>query len=154
MTIVDWRITMKLQSASFKEIKRITVGSAICLVGMLLAFFGLSAAGIGNFDFRVVLGGVVGTMVAVANFAALCLTIQSAAGITDKNQMQTRFRISYHIRLAVQTGWVVAAFLLPCFHAVAAALPLLFPNLVVYYLHITGGLTSAGQQTGRADCEK
>lgn len=131
---------MKLQSASKKEILRIAVGSFICLALMLAAFFALSFAKIVFFDYRVVLGGVAGTLVAIGNFALLCLTIQNAVGCDDKKQMKARFQLSYNIRLIAQAAWVVVAFLAPCFHVVAAALPLLFPTAVIYFLQMTGKL--------------
>ena len=40
----------------------------------------------------------------------------------DKKQMKLRFQVSYNIRLILQAVWVLAAFLLPCFQAVAAGL--------------------------------
>lgn len=133
---------MKLQNASKKEILRIAVGSCVCLALMLAAFFALSFAKIVIFDYRVILGGVAGTLVAVGNFTLLCLTIQNAAGIDNKKQMRARFQLSYNIRLIAQAAWVVAAFLAPCFRVVAAALPLLFPTVVIYVLQMTGKLVT------------
>ena len=137
---------MKLQEASVKEIRRITVGSGICLVLMIAAFFLLSQFGIGSFDYRVILSGVVGTLVAIGNFTVLCLTIQNAAAIEDQKQMKARFQVSYNFRLIIQAAWVVAAFLLSCFHALAAAIPLLFPTLIIYYLQMKGKLVTPSQR--------
>lgn len=134
---------MKLQPASKREIKRISLGSLICLGVMLAAFYGLSLFGVGTFGYTVLLGGVLGTLVAVLNFTALCLTIQSAAGIEDKKQMKARIQVSYNARLFFQAAWVVAAFLIPAFHVVAAAVPLLFPSVVIFFLQSRGRLTEA-----------
>ena len=131
---------MKLQPASKKEIRRIAVGSAVCLLIMLAVFFLLSLLGIGTFRYTIFLGGLAGTLVAILNFAALCLTIQSAADIQDKKQMKTRIQASYHFRLLLQAAWVVAAFLIPWFHVIAAAVPLLFPTAVIFFLQSTGRL--------------
>ena len=137
---------MKLQSASIKEIKRICVGSCVCLVLMFVGFFLLSQFGIGSFDYRVILGGVVGTAVAVGNFMLLCITIQNAAGIDDKKQMKNRFQLSYNARLIAQAAWVVVAFLVPCFQVLASAIPLLFPTVIIYYLQMTGNLVTPSQR--------
>ena len=132
---------MKLQAASKREILRITIGTGICLLIMLAVFFVLSLLDMVKFDYRVLLGGAVGALVAIANFAALCLTIQSAATIEDKKAMKARIQVSYNARLFLQAAWVVAAFLLPCFNVVASALPLLFPTLVIFFLQSRGKLT-------------
>lgn len=133
---------MKLQAASKKEILRITIGTAICLVIMLAVFFVLSLFQIVTFDYKVILGGIVGGIVAVLNFVLLCLTIQSAAQIEEKKAMKARIQVSYNIRLFLQAAWVVAAFLIPCFNVVAAALPLLFPTVVIFFLQRTGKLVT------------
>ena len=122
---------MKLHAASKKEVWRIAVGTAVCTGLMLAVFFALSLFRIVPFDYKVVLGGLAGGAVAIGNFALLCLTIQSAAQIEDKKNMKARIQVSYNIRLVLQAAWVVAAFLLPWFNAVAAALPLLFPTAVI-----------------------
>lgn len=137
---------MKLQSASIKEIKRISIGSGACLALMLIAFFLLSRIGAGSFDYRVILSGAVGTLVAVGNFTLLCLTIQKAATVDDPKQMKARFQLSYNARLVTQAAWVVIAFLLPIFHAVAAAIPLLFPTFVLYFLQRKGKLVTPSQR--------
>lgn len=137
---------MKLQPASKREIKRISAGSAICLMIMLAAFFVLSILGIGTFRYTVILGGLTGTLVAIGNFALLCMTIQSAAEIEDKKQMKARIQVSYNARLFLQGAWIVAAFLLPCFQVIAAALPLLFPTVVIYVLQSKGKLVQPSQR--------
>ena len=54
--------------------------------------------------------------------------------------MKARFQISYNLRMLLQAGWVVAAFLIPQIHFVAGALPVLFPNVVIYFLQAIGKL--------------
>jgi hypothetical protein len=133
---------MKLQDASRKEIRRVAVGSVVGLGLMIAAFFVLSLLGVGKMDYRIFLSGILGTVIAVLNFTVLCLTIQKAAQTEDQKQMKARFQLSYNVRLIIQCGWVVAAFLLPCFHVIAAAVPLLFPTLTIYYLQFRGILVT------------
>lgn len=137
---------MKLQEASKKEIKRIAAGAGVCLVAMVSVFSLLALLGVGKFDYTVLLGGAVGTAIAIGNFALLCLTIQNAAQIEDKKQMKARFQLSYNARIVLQAGWVVAAFFLPCFHVIAAALPLLFPTAVIWFLQSRGTLVTPSQR--------
>lgn len=129
---------MKLHAASKQEIKRVGIGSMLCLAAMLGIFFLLSQMGFAQFDYTVLLGGILGTLAAIANFAALCITIQNAAQIEDKKRMQTRLQLSYNGRLILQGAWVLAAIVIPWVNVVAAAVPLLFPSLVIFFLRFKG----------------
>lgn len=132
---------MKLQPASRKEITRITLGTLICDAILVASLFLLSLVGVGKFEpGRIFLGIVCGSVIAVGNFTILCLTVQSAVGMENKRKMKARFQISYNIRLIVQAVWVVASFLIPQIHFVAGAAPVLFPNVVIYFLQFTGRL--------------
>ena len=132
---------MKLHPASRKEITRITLGTLICDAILVAVLFLLSLVGVGKFEpGRIFLGIVCGSVIAVGNFTILCLTVQSAVGMENKRKMKARFQISYNIRLIVQAVWVVASFLIPQIHFVAGAAPVLFPNVVIYFLQFTGRL--------------
>lgn len=133
---------MKLQSASKKEIKRIAIGTGICDLFLIAGLFLLSQFGIGTFDYTVILGTAGGSVVAILNFTIMCLTIQRAVDIAEQKQMKAFIQGSYNGRLLLQAAWVVIAFLIPHFNVIAAAVPLLFPNLVIYYLQIKGKLVS------------
>jgi hypothetical protein len=125
---------MKLEKESLRQIAKVSIGTGLALCGMFAVFFLLSLLGVGTLDHRVVLGGVLGTLAAILNFVALCLTVQKAAKIMDAKRRQAMLQVSYHSRLLLQAGWVVTAFLLPGIHTVAAALPLLFPSGVIFFL--------------------
>ena len=132
---------MKLQSASRKEISRIALGTLICDGIMIAGLFLLSQFGIGSFDpGRILLGALCGSIIAIANFTILCLTVQSAVTIENKRKMKARFQLSYNLRMLLQAIWVVAALLIPQIHFIAGAAPVLFPNVVIYYLQFTGKL--------------
>lgn len=132
---------MKLQPASRKEITRIALGTLVCDAIMIAGLFLLSQFGIGKFELsRILLGAVCGSVIAVLNFTILCLTVQSAVEIQNKRKMKARFQLSYNIRMVVQSGWVVASFLIPQIHFVAGAAPILFPNVTIMYLQFTGKL--------------
>lgn len=137
---------MKLQSASRKEIKRIALGTLACDGILIAGLFLLSQFGIGKFETgRILLGTLCGSLVAVANFAILCLTVQSAVEIESKRKMKARFQLSYNIRMVLQAVWVVVCFALPQIHFLAGAAPILFPNVVVFWLQFRGKLVQPGQ---------
>lgn len=126
---------MKLQPASRKELSRIAIGTLACDAVMIAVLFVLSLVGVGRFDAgRILLGAVCGSLVAIVNFAILCLTVQSAVEIENKKKMKARFQLSYNIRLLLQAGWVVLCFVLKPIHFVAGAAPILFPNVVIFFL--------------------
>ena len=134
---------MKLQSASRKEISRIALGTLVCDVILIAALFLLSLVGVGTFSLgRILLGALCGSVVAVGNFTILCLTVQSVVNIDNKRKMKKAFQLSYNLRLLLQAVWVVAAFLIPQIHFVACAAPVLFPNVVIFFLQSRGKLIS------------
>lgn len=136
---------MKLQSASQREVKRIACGTAAGGALLIAALFALSKMGIGEFDYRVITGAIGGCLVAVVNFAMMCLTIQRAVNIGEQKAMKTFIQGSYNGRLLLQAGWIVAAYLMPWFNVFAAAIPLLFPNLMIFYLQARGKLVTPSE---------
>ena len=139
---------MKLQSASRKEIIRIALGTLVCDVIMVAGLFLLSQFDIGRFDLpRILLGAACGSAVAVINFAILCLTVQAAVEMENKRKMKAKFQLSYNIRMVLQAGWAVAAFLIPGIHFIAAAAPILFPKVTIIALQATGRLMPKEEST-------
>ncbi len=134
---------MILQQASRRELRRVAVGTAACDGLMVAGLFLLSQFDIGTFSLgKILLSALVGSAVAMGNFALLCLTVQRCVEITDRRKMQARFQLSYNLRMIFQAGWVVAAFMLPQVHFVAGALPVLFPKITLLYLQFTGKLVT------------
>ena len=141
---------MILQPASRKELKRIAVGSAVCAVLEIALFWLLGIFGIGRFSYRIVTGTLGGTLMGILNFALMCLMIQNATGITDEKLMKAKVRGSYNLRKIIQILWVVAAFLIPGINVLAAAIPLFFPNVVIYYLQFRGKLFPKEEESPKA----
>lgn len=137
---------MKLQRASKKEIKRVAQGTLVCDLILIAVLFVLSLEGIGSFDYKVFLSVLGGSAVAVLNFTVMCLTIQKAVDIEEKKQMKAFIQGSYNGRLLLQAGWIVAAFLIPHLNVIAAAAPLLFPNLTIFYLQSKGKLVEPSER--------
>ena len=137
---------MKLQSASQREVKRIACGTAVGGILLVVVMFMLSKIGIGAFDFRVIIGAIGGCIIAVLNFALMCLTIQRAVNIDEQKSMKAFIQGSYNGRLLLQAGWIVAAYMMPWVNVFAAAIPLLFPNLIIFYLQARGKLVTPSER--------
>ena len=134
-------IPMILQPASRKEVKRVTVGTLVCDVLMVAGLFLASQFDIGTFDLgKILISAAIGSCVAVLNFALMCLTVQSALGMTDQKKMKAKFQLSYNARMILQAGWTVIAFLVPGLHFIAGAAPVLFPKVTILYLQAKGKL--------------
>ena len=137
---------MKLQAASLKEVKRIACGTAVGCVILVAVMFVLSLMGIGEFDYRVFTGVIGGCCVAVLNFTMMCITIQRAVNIGEQKAMKAFIQGSYNGRLLLQAGWIVAAYLISWINVFAAAIPLLFPNLMIFYLQARGKLVTPSER--------
>lgn len=143
---------MKLQSASRREIARISLGTFALDLIMIAGLFLLSQFGIGTFSFgKILLSTLLGSLVAIGNFTLMCLTVQSAVGMTDMKKMKAKFQLSYNARMIIQAGWAVIAFLVPAFHFIAGAAPVLFPKLTILYLNFTGKLMPPSEPKAEED---
>ena len=132
---------MKLQPASKKELRRIAAGTLVCDVILVAGLFLASQFDIGTFEpGKILLSCAIGSCIAVLNFAIMCLTVQSAVGMTDQKQMKAKFQLSYNARMIIQAGWTVIAFLVPGLHFIAGAAPVLFPKVTILYLQARGKL--------------
>lgn len=131
---------MKLQPASKKEVKRITRGVLVCDGIMIAGLFVLSLVGVGTFSYRVFIGAVGGSLIAILNFIIMCLTIQSATEIADQKRMKAFIQGSYNGRLILQAAWVVVCIMVSHIHIIAGAAPLLFPHAIIFYLNSRGKL--------------
>ena len=138
---------MKLQPASRREVLRIAAGTGVCDLILIAALFLLSQFGIGTFEFfKILISVLIGSVIAIANFAIMCLTVQSAVGMEDQKKMKAKFQLSYNVRMVIQAGWSVAAFLISGLHFVAAAAPILFPKVTILYLNAKGKLMPKEEQ--------
>ena len=116
---------MKLQPESKKELLRIACGVSLCTAVMWVVFAALHLVGWVVFDYRVLLGGIIGALVAIGNFAGICFVVQKVIDEPDEKKRKAQL-------------WIIIAIAAPCFQAFAGVLPLLFPRVTIYYLQITG----------------
>ena len=143
---------MKIQPTVRQETIRIAKGTCILSIAMLIVFALLK-----KFDISVVLGALLGTCTAVGNFFLLALSVQKAADMmkgvefppepeeTDDDkehsapaappevtQAKQRMQLSYTGRMIMMGAVGILGLTLPCFHAVATVLPLLFPRIMIH----------------------
>lgn len=143
---------MKVQETIRRETSKIGIGTVI-LTGVMLLIFAL----LGKMDYTVILGALLGCVVAVLDFFLLGLTVQSAAELQatvptaprsedDEEQQpvetEEQRAVSKQIRQKMQMSQMGRMLMMvvcgglgalaPCFNLIATVLPLLFPKTVIY----------------------
>lgn len=83
---------------------------------------------IGQWDYTVLLGNLLGAALAVGNFFLLGLTVQKVVSLPE-DEAKSRIKVSQQLRLLLQVIGCIIAGALPCFHLVAVLIPLLFPRI-------------------------
>lgn len=122
---------MKIQKAVLQETLHIAAGVMIADVIMCVIF-----ALCGRFDYTVILGALLGTVFAVGNFFLLGLTVQKAV---EKGENVKRFmHSSYAGRMLLYVACIVMGVLIPCFHSLAAIIPLFMPQVVIFAMRLLG----------------
>ena len=127
-----------IQPVLKKETTRLAIATGIGCVLMFLVFF------IGHmispdkipFDYRVIISGVIGYIIALLNFFLMGLAVQKVADSTDEKKAKAVFKQSYKWRLLMQVFWGVLAFVLPCFNGAAGVIPLLLPSPAIKIMGI------------------
>jgi len=107
-----------------KETAVVALGEAVC-VALMCAVYAL----IGKFDLSVLLGGLVGLLVAAGNFFALAVVVTLAsdkAEAGDPLAGQKLMKSSYPIRLLVMAGILILCAKSGVFDVLALVLPLVF----------------------------
>ena len=89
---------MKLQPESKKELLRIACGVSLCTAVMWVVFAALHLVGWVVFDYRVLLGGIIGALVAIGNFAGICFVVQKVIDEPDEKKRKMISSIFWQIR--------------------------------------------------------
>lgn len=143
---------MKIQPTVRQETVRIAKGTCILSFVMLIVFALLK-----KLDYTVLLGALLGTATAVGNFFLLGLSVQKAADMMKGVEMppepeededgeeqpaapmppeiaqaKQKMQLSYTGRMILMAAVGILGLTLPCFHAVATVLPLLFPRMIIH----------------------
>ena len=131
---------IQVQDAVKKETARIGAGTAGVSVVMILVFWGLHLVIPDSipFDYKVILGAVIGSAVAVGNFFFMGLTVQKIADMQDQDLADRRMKTSYHYRTMIQFLWIILAVTVPFINGVAGIIPLFVPGAVIKARGILG----------------
>lgn len=113
----------------WKETAIVAVGEVIC-TALMVGIFAL----LGYFDMSVLLGGIVGSAVAVANFLILAIVATLAADKAEQQDVeggQKLIKASYPVRLLVLAVILIACAKSGVFNVIALVLPLVFVRPVL-----------------------
>ena len=113
----------------YRETGIIAVGQVVCL-GVMLAVFAL----LGYFDQTVLLGGIVGTVMAIANFFFMAVSTSLAADKAVRQDVKGGTALvkgSYVIRLAVIFLILFASVKSGLCNAIASVLPMVFVRPII-----------------------
>ena len=135
---------MKLQSAVKKETVAVAAGTGIgclALIALFLVFYLIFPESSVKFDYRVVLGALVGGAVAVANFFLMAVTVQNVVNVTNRDDALRMMRVSYRNRMLMRGIWIIIAIFAPCFNYAAGIIPLFIPSFVIKLRGIRMGIT-------------
>ena len=120
---------MESRKIVFKETAVVVVGHVIC-VAVMLGIFAL----LGKFNRSVLLGGVVGSLVAILNFFFMAMCVSLAADKAEKQDVkggQALVRMSYLIRTVMLFLVFFACLKSGFFDLFALLIPLLFTRPVL-----------------------
>ena len=144
---------VKVSPALKKEMRRIFIGTAAG-TALMFAVFGILHAVFPDtvpFDYTVILGGLIGGLIAAGNFFLMGLTVQKVSAVEDEAAARKLMQFSLSRRYLLIFLWGILAILLPAFNPVAGIVPLVFPSLIIKFIYPfllkkeNGG--EAGEQT-------
>ena len=130
---------MKNKNPVITETLRILVGMTVCLGLMLLVYWA-----IGRFSIPVLIGGIVGTVMAVGNFFFMGVGLSNLADDATESKIRLRTQSGFLIRTLVILALLVLAIKFCNCDALATLLPLLFvrPVLMLEQLILKSKLKS------------
>lgn len=115
----------KIDATVLKETGYIAICTALCSA-LMQAVFLL----IGQWDYTVLFGNLVGFLAAVGNFFLLGLTVQTVV-TTEEKQGQHLMKLSQVLRFLLLFVVALVGCLVPVFHTVAVIVPYLFPRIAI-----------------------
>ncbi len=84
----------------------------------------------GAWDYKVILGNILGIIAAVLNFFLMGLGVQSALGKSSEDAAKL-MRMSQSLRMLMLFVFAAIAVLAPIFNIISALVPLLFPRIAI-----------------------
>lgn len=137
---------MNLQPDVKRDLRHIGIGCAAGAVLLSAGWGVLAAAGAGlSFGWSVPLSAALGAGVAWLNFFGLAVTLQKAVHCDSETGRRNLLRASDIYRKLGLGVFVAAMVLIPVFNWVAAAIPLLFPQLTIFAMYAFGRKTPSSK---------
>lgn len=133
---------MTLQPAVRKETTRILIGTGVLTVIMVAVFWllhRLTPESVPS-DAAVVVSGMIGWLIATANFFLMAVAVQKVAGTEDEGRARQLFTMSFRYRMMLQLVWAIVALAVPAFNGAAGIIPLFFPSLIIKAMGMMTGL--------------
>ncbi len=120
---------MNSRKIVFQETLPVAIGQAICC-GAMIGIFAL----LGKFDRSVLIGGIAGCLIAIANFFFMAVTVSLAADRAEAQNVkggEALVRISYFVRMIVLFVILFALVKSGLCNVLAAVLPLVFTRPIL-----------------------
>ena len=118
----------KIDRTVIRETAYVAAGTLILSV-LLNAVFLI----IGKWDFRVLLGNILGASAAVLNFFLMGVTVQTSIGKEEK-QIKRRVWLSLLFRYLMLVGVAAIGYFVPsCFNLIAVVISYLFPRIAIMF---------------------
>jgi glucose uptake protein GlcU len=115
----------KIDPTIIKETSYIGTVAFLCNIVMQSVFLI-----IGEWDYTVLLGGMLGFIASVGNFFLMGLSVQSAVSKDEKDAKNT-MKLSQSMRLLFLFVIAVIAYVVPVFDVIAVIIPYIFPRLAI-----------------------
>ena len=136
---------LKLDNVVIKETKYIALWSLIFSLIMEAVFLI-----IGEWNYTVLLGNLLGVTINIINFIIIGITVQSAVKKDEKDAKQT-MKASNMARMFFIFVTVAAGVLIPCFNRWAIVIPLIFPRLAIAIRPILDKKNNVKESTDHED---
>lgn len=117
---------MKKRNPAITETLKIALGMLICL-GLMIGVYLL----IDKYNTKVLLGGIVGSLIAIGNFFFMAIGLSNLADDATEGKVRIRTQGSFMVRTFVMLALLFVAIKFGKCDAVATALPLLFVRPII-----------------------
>ena len=139
---------MKLDKEVLRENRKMAVGCLVCTVLVMAGF--LFAR---QFDYTVVLGGVIGWMLAVGNFFFMSVGITKALETGEENAAKLKMRTSYITRTLVMLAVIAVSLVLDQIHWLPVVASVFYPRIVITALNLFSLAVSRRKHLAGEDAE-
>ncbi len=130
---------MKLDPEIKKDVGFMAVGCGVCSVIVAAVF-----AVIGKFDMSVLIGTVVGYILAFGNFVSMTYGVIKALETGDENAAKLKMKSSYTVRTIIMLAVMGASIVLDFIHWVPVIVSVFYPRVIITARNVWRGITHKG----------